>query len=264
MIDVHCHLIPGFDDGAVDLDESRMALAAIVEQGVRAIVATPHLAGSVTTRPARLEAYFERLEPAWRQLVALAGEAGGGLRVERGTEVMLDTPAPDVSDSRVRLAGTRFVLVEFPHMMVPPNSVTALFELRARGWIPVVAHPERYRDAAEEAGLVEQWRGVGALLQVNCGALVGAYGTRARSAAWALLRAGRVDCLASDYHARGTCSIAAAREALVEAGGEEQARLLMEVNPSLLLAGDDPEPVPPLHRTSPRSFWTRIFGPGRG
>jgi protein-tyrosine phosphatase len=66
------------------------------------------------------------------------------MAVHRGAEVALDTPDPDLSDDRVRLAGTRFVLVEFAYMTVPPNAGSVLRRIRDAGWVPVLAHPERY------------------------------------------------------------------------------------------------------------------------
>ena len=127
---------------------------------------------------------------------------------------MLDTPSPDLSDARLRLGGTRFTLVEFPFMVIPPNGPRALFELKMAGWAPVLAHPERYGNASAEFGDAEEWRRVGAHLQVNCGSLLGRYGAKAQQLAWGLLERGWVDYLSSDYHARGTCPVAECRRAL--------------------------------------------------
>ena len=182
------------------------------------------------------------------------------LRVERGLEVMLNTPEPDLSDPRLRMAGTSFTLVEFPYMTVPPNSAEAIFFLKMKGWRPVIAHPERYTGVDDDLQIVDEWRRVGGLLQVNCGSLLGRYGSEAKATAWRLLTRGWVDYLASDYHARGHLHMAEARRKLEEKGGGEQAKLLFEVNPARLLDDAQPEPVPPL-LGRPNSLWRR-FLPG--
>ncbi|HEX8694188.1 MAG TPA: CpsB/CapC family capsule biosynthesis tyrosine phosphatase [Longimicrobium sp.] len=259
MIDFHNHLVPGVDDGAADLAEARAGLAALVGQGVRTIVTTSHLPGSLTTRPARLAEVLAARDRAWETLRAAAAADFPGVRLERGHEVMLDVPVPDLSDPRVRLAGTAYALVEFPFFAVPPGSARVLAALAGRGWVPVVAHPERYSGLSAELDEAVEWKRAGAYLQINSGSVLGKYGPAPREAAWALLRAGLADFLSSDYHARGTPAVAACRAALEQAGGAEQARLLSEENPARLLAGRPPHPVPPL-RADPRPLWKRFFG----
>ncbi|MQA88688.1 MAG: hypothetical protein GEU90_00430 [Gemmatimonas sp.] len=255
MIDIHNHLIPGVDDGAAGLEEARAALETMHAQGVRGVITTPHGNGAHTTSSDELDAFLGRIDPAWEKLKGMAAVNFPELRVERGLELMLDIPTPDLSDPRTRLAGTAFVLIEFSHSGIPPNSVDAIFRLKMNGWIPVIAHPERYAEV-DELRLVEGWRRAGAFLQLNCGSIVGRYGPQACARAWRLLGEGCADFLSSDYHARGRCSITEARVKLEESGGEEQAHLLMEANPGRLLEGELPVPVTPLKRTE-RSPWYR-------
>ncbi|MDB4948738.1 MAG: hypothetical protein JWM27_1387 [Gemmatimonadetes bacterium] len=257
MIDFHSHLVPGVDDGAADLDQSREALAAMRAQGVTALVTTPHVRGSQTERPDELGAFLAQVDAGFEALRGMAADEFPGLRVERGHEVMLDTPRPDLSDPRLRLAGTSFVLVEFPFMAVPPHASQVIFDLKMQGWQPVIAHPERYSNVDPTLAEAAEWRRVGAYLQVNGGSLLGRYGKGAGEVAWDLLRSGMVDYLSSDYHARGSLWIAEAVAALVAEGGAEQARLLTEVNPARMLDGQPPEPVPALQR--PPSFWRRLL-----
>lgn len=255
-VDLHNHLMPGVDDGASNIDESRAALAAMREAGVVSLVATPHLRGSLTHQPAALAARLTELDAAWERLRALASAEFAELSIERGTEVMLDTPAPDLSDPRLRLAGGDFVLIEFPFMVVPPHSAHAIAELRMQGWKPVIAHPERYAGVDPRLEIIGEWRRCGGLLQVNAGSILGRYGAEARERALALLERGWVDLLASDYHSRGRLMIQAATEYLQELGAEDQARLLLMVNPKRILAGEDPLPVVPL--SIQRSLWSRF------
>jgi protein-tyrosine phosphatase len=255
MIDLHNHLVPGVDDGARDLDDARSALERMQAQGVRVIATTPHLRASLLGRP-EVDAYLQRVAEARAELQVLAATDFPELRVEGGFEVMLDTPVPDLTDARLRLGGGRYVLVEFAFMAVPPRSVEALYHLAWSGAAPLIAHPERYRGMERSIAVAEGWRSVGALLQVNCGSLLGRYGAGPRAAAWRLLQCGWVDVLASDYHARGTiCAIAEARALLERRGAAEQARLLLDVNPGRILDGEAPLAVPPV----PPPLWRRIL-----
>ncbi|WP_420126720.1 tyrosine-protein phosphatase [Longimicrobium sp.] len=255
MIDFHNHLIPGVDDGAADAEQAAAGLATFREQGVDTVVATPHVNGSLTGNPAALADRLAEIDAGWAALEAVAKDSG--VAVHRGAEIMLDVPALDLSDPRLRLAGTRSVLVEFPFMSVPPNAMQALFELQMAGWTPVLAHPERYANAARDLTDAVEWRRMGAALQVNAGSLLGRYGKPASVLAWGLVEHGLASYLSSDYHARGRCPVAECRAELERRGGEHQARLLMEENPRRMLEGVPPLPVPPLR--APRPFWKRIL-----
>lgn len=256
MIDVHSHLMPGVDDGARSVEEALEAVGRFQEAGFTRLATTPHVDGSLTDRPGALEARLAELDAAWERLGAALD--GAAPELLRGTEVKLDTPRPDLGDERLRLGGTRFVLVEFPFLSVPPRSTAALEAIRERGWIPVVAHPERYDGGRPPDGLPAAWRRAGGYLQVNSGSLLGRYGTAAARLAWQLLEEGSVDLLASDYHSRGSLRTADCVSELAKAGADEQADLLLRVNPGRILDDLPPLPVPPLVARS--GFWRRLTG----
>ncbi|HEX6938344.1 MAG TPA: CpsB/CapC family capsule biosynthesis tyrosine phosphatase [Longimicrobiales bacterium] len=256
LTDFHNHLIPGVDDGAQTVDESRAGVQAMFESGVRALVATPHVQGSLTRQPEALERRLAELDAGWARLTAEVAPAFPELRIHRGAEVMLDTPEPDFSDPRIRLDGGPFVLVEFPFMTVPPQAGRAIGAIKLAGWSPIVAHPERYNGLDPEARMAGEWRRLGAHLQVNAGSLLGRYGEQARRVALTLLERGWADYIGSDYHARGRAHLRACRARLEELGGAEQAALLMEVNPARVLEGEAPLPVSPLRVK--RGWWARL------
>jgi protein-tyrosine phosphatase len=260
VICFHNHLLPGVDDGAADLEQALLGLETMAAQGVRAVVVSPHLNGSATLEPDRYAGLWAAHDAAWEALRATAAVRVPALRLERGAEVMLDVPAPLLDDPRLRLAATPFVLVEFPFLLVPPGGDQALAALRAAGWLPVLAHPERYPAAGDPTARSAACRQAGAWLQVNAGSLLGRYGEGPRRAAWALLEAGLADYLCSDFHARGSCHLAAARQALLRRGGEGQAQRLLDDNPARLLRGEPPLPVPPL--PPQRTLWRRLLRRG--
>ena len=263
--DFHSHLIPGVDDGAQDAEFSAGALGAFRREGVRQLITTPHFDGALTHQPDRLVERLAELDAGWEVLhgiiAADAERNGSAMRVERGAEVMLNVPDPDLTDARIRLAGTHFVLVEFPGLQLPPvNAAVAVGLIRKAGWIPVVAHPERYRNLDSLAPLAE-FLSAGALLQVNAGSLFADYGSTAQLKAREILAHGYASYVASDYHARGEPGMARCARALAEAGFAEQAELLFGVNPGRLLNDEAPFPVPPVVTRAPSSgsWWKRML-----
>jgi len=250
LVDIHNHLVPGVDDGARDVDDALEALAAMHEQGVRRVVTTPHLDAGLLARPDAADRKLAEMDVAWGTLLAAASLRFPDVDLRRGHEIMLDVPSITVTDPRLRLGGGSAVLVEFPRMFVPSGSTEVLYNLRVAGWLPLVAHPERYVNVdAGNLDLVEDWRRVGASMAVNAGSLLGGFGATAQRSARELLARGWVDLLGSDYHARGGRRPLVLRDTwslLVESGGEAQARLLLSHNPGRLMDGEQPDEVEPL------------------
>jgi protein-tyrosine phosphatase len=257
LTDLHSHLVPGVDDGSRTLEESLEAVGRFRDEGVGRIVTTPHLDGSLTHDPEGFEATMDTMDRSWASLLEGAGEEFPGMELRRGFEIMLDIPDPDLTDERLRLGGTRFVLVEWAWSGVPPGTLRVLARLTEGGLTPVLAHPERYR-GLEDLGLAGAWRRAGALLQVNTGSLVGRYGDHPRNRALKLLERGWVDLLSSDFHGRPGLSpdLEEARQVLAELGGEEQFEILAGVNTLRVLRDQDPDPVPPL--AVERGVWEKV------
>jgi protein-tyrosine phosphatase len=243
MIDIHSHLLPGVDDGSPSVEVSVPVLRQFVASGVRTLVCTPHLQAS-RAAAAPYDRHVEILE-------GLRRRAPAELRLELGWEIMLDVPGADLRSPRLALAGSTAVLVEFSHGGVPPTAAEELFRHRMSGIVPVLAHVERYWGTTPER--VEEWRGVGVVIQVDSAALFG-HG-RTQRLAVDLIQRGLVDVIASDNHG-DTRSIAAARDWLLDMGGQEQAKLLTETNASRILANEPPLPVTPLE--PPRGVLTRL------
>lgn len=248
MIDLHSHLLPAVDDGSRSVAQSVAVLRRYAQEGVTAVCLTPHLlASEAATPPPAHDAAFEAL-----RLAAPAAPA-----LHRGAEVMLDRPLPAVVAERraVTIAGSRHILVEFPRLVAYQTVANALHLVTQIGLVPLLAHPERY--ACCSPGAVEAWRRVGALMQVDATTLAsgGSRGDRARQ----LVARGLADILAADNHGdrRG---LLAARELLLEHGGEAQADLLLVANPAAILTDGIVEEVPPLElRASLGERLKRIF-----
>lgn len=234
MIDLHCHLLPGVDDGSRTVLQSVAVLQELEQQGVTDICLTPHLLASRADRgvPEQHDRAFE----------ALAPHAPKGVKLLRGAEVMLDKPLPAiVADTcELTLNRTRYILVEFPRLVANQTVIQAVELVTQIGLVPLIAHPERYACCTPSA--VHRWKAGGAVTQVDATTLFmpRTRGDRAR----ALVAHGLADILAADNHGDER-SVAIAFEALREQKGIMQGELLIRRNPRAILDNEALEPVPP-------------------
>jgi protein-tyrosine phosphatase len=249
LVDLHSHLVPNVDDGARTRDDVLEGVQRMVDRGARKIITTPHLDGSLTLAPEALARRLDQIDAAWEVIRESVARAHPGLAFLRAQEVLLDTPAPDLSDARLHFPDTSVVLMEWPRLQIPPRTPRVLAGLRKEGIQPLIAHPERYHGFDADLALARAWREEGAFLQMNYGSLVGRYGPMARRQAFGLLARGAVDCLSSDFHGRPHLRLYIREtEALFsDAGALEAWRLLTRTNPDRLSRGEPPLPVPAVH-----------------
>lgn len=247
MIDLHCHLLPGVDDGSRTVEQSVRILHRFADQGLTDICLTPHLRASQASEgpPASHE----------RAFTALTLVAPPSPRLHRGAEVMLDRPLTTKADRlrRVTLGGTRYILVEFPRMVALDTVTNALTRVGDLGLVPVLAHPERYSCCSLDA--VTRWRAVGACMQIDGPTLATRHsrGQRARD----LVAHGLADIIAGDNHGDER-SIAQGYDFLVAQEAAGHAELLTRTNPGAILANEALAPVPPVPI---RSTWMqRLLG----
>ncbi len=232
MIDIHTHLLPGVDDGSPSIEVSAGVLRRFADDGVEAVVCTPHLRAS---RAAAVS--HEQYATIFRELQAAAPPRPALLR---GWEIMLDVPGIDLAQPSLALGQSSAVLVEFPRAGVPLGGAEELLRLRASGIVPVLAHPERYPGCTTAA--VTKWRRGGTVIQIDAAALLA--GGRMGEMALTLIESGLADCLSSDNHGDAR-SLGAVAQWMSEQGAGEHAALLTEVNPRRLLDNLAVLPVPP-------------------
>ncbi len=233
MIDLHCHILPGVDDGAVSLADAVAMCRLARADGCTAMVATPH-----RRHPSFPNATQPALEAALADLVAALGGEPPELRL--GGEIRVDSELlADLEDARgesLALAGSRYLLLELPRVEVGPPPEELVHELQLAGWRPVLAHPELFGwlDVPRLAALVE----AGAALQVTAAAVTSDFGRFPHQRVWELLDEGLVHFVASDSHSPTwrPPGLSTARALLERRLGAATARHLVEENPARVLA----------------------------
>lgn len=232
-VDIHCHVLPGVDDGPATIDVALALCRALCEDGITAVMATPHQLGRYDRRNAG---------PAVREAVsALRGrlEAEGvPLDVYAGADVRVDERILTLvgSGDVLTLADSGFMLLELPHdTYIDPLPLVRL--LGSRGVRSVITHPERQEYVRTHAEVIGPWLQAGALLQVTAGSLAGAFGGRAKQSAWDWVNQGRIAFVATDAHdtTRRPPCMTRAIELLEERAGAEVARRLCIDNPLRVL-----------------------------
>lgn len=197
MIDIHCHILHNIDDGAANLEEALTMAKIAVDSGVTDMIATPHFRGEL--------AYLElrhQIAQRYRELSLALERWGIPLNLHMGAEVLCLQETPELARRHVlpTLAGTNYVLTEFffdGDFLYMDNILSGIAE---NGYVPVVAHPERYGAIQYDPMLTDRWVEAGYVLQINKGSVLGSLGHRAEEAAHALLELGNAHLFASDGH----------------------------------------------------------------
>lgn len=239
MIDLHCHILPGMDDGAQSLEESLQMAAMAAGHGVRKIVATPHcITGSaweVTRNVAML-----------RQLLE---EVGIPLQIYPGMEIFgtYDTARLLQQKKLLTLNDSRYPLIEFDFGTDGEEETEILQQVITAGYTPVVAHPERYSCIRALPQIANRWKKMGCLFQVNRGSLLGRYGFSAQEMARELVHRGFAAVVATDAHSAQvrTPRIRDVYALLAEEISPVAAQVLLEINPQRILMDKTLPPVEP-------------------
>jgi protein-tyrosine phosphatase len=241
MIDIHCHLLPGIDDGAQTLASSLDMARIAVADGITTIFCTPHIYPGL----------YENTGPDIRRRVAALQQnlrdAGITLALNHGADTHL---VPEVREGlrcgRIpTLGGSRYLLLEPSHHVRPPRFKETVFELIAAGIVPVITHPERLTWVEQHYDDFTELARSGAWMQVTGGALVGRFGNRVKKIAERFVGDGWTHVLASDGHTTGQRAplLAAARARAGELlGSVEGSRLVLE-RPQAILDNLLPETV---------------------
>jgi protein-tyrosine phosphatase len=247
VIDLHCHPLPAIDDGPASMEGSLAMLRRAASAGTRTMVATPHVSARYPGTCA------EGVRAGVVALQAQADAAQIDVRLLAGAELELmhreTMPADELPG--LRLGESPFTLVELPFTSTA-RFAEILFGTYADVRPVLLAHPERCRAFHEDPDLLARLVGQGVLVQVTAASVAGGYGGIVQRCAWSMLERGLVHVIASDGH-DATRRPPLLREPLEQAGLGWLVERLCEDAPAAILAGQRPDPAPPVARSAPTS-----------
>ena len=253
VIDLHCHVLPGIDDGPETIEESVALARAAAAAGIDTLVATPHVA-------ARYPNDADTIARLVAEVAARLEQEAIPVRVLAGAEIAI-THLPELDPeelSRLGLGGGRWLLVEPPFSPVAPGLPNSLQELQRHGHRLVLAHPERSGALQRDHELLHALADSGVLMSITAGSLVGRFGGEVRRQALALAREGLIHNVTSDAHDTRN-RVPELTEAIAQAGLQPLAEWLTTLVPAAILADEPipPAPANPPRRSRPKRLWRR-------
>ncbi len=244
MIDLHCHMLPGIDDGAPDEATSLEMARIAVADGIRVTACTPHIYPGLYENDAA--GIKQRVMALQRRLL----DEKIDLRLTLGADAHL---TPELlgrlrAGTAPSLAGGRYFLLEPPHTAAPPRFSEAMFDFIAAGYVPVLTHPERLTWIKQHYGAFVALVKSGVWMQVTAGSLTGRFGKAARYFGEKMLDEGLVHILATDAHSlrHRAPLLAEGREAAAKRVGVEEAHRLVVERPQAILDNRRPAEVAPV------------------
>ncbi len=194
MIDIHCHILPGMDDGPAELDTTMQMLRIAEDDGISHIIATPHYrCQDVPT----MEDIDDRVAVVRYRME----KSNMRIRLLRGADIRLTYELLDCMSRRAlpTINGSRYFLLELPDLP-PPHVDEFIFEAKLKGYAPIITHPERNYTLLASPRQSEQLRNAGALLQITAMSITGEFGRKIKKYALQLIKMGCVDFVATDAH----------------------------------------------------------------
>ena len=238
MLDFHCHILPGLDDGASDISEALDMARIAVSDGISVTACTPHIT------PGLYDNAGPSIREAMSQFAKSLKKEGISLRLVAGADAYL---APDLlaglQTGRVpTLAGSRYFLLELPHHVLPPRFEETICRLMAAGYTPILTHPERLSWIESRFDVIGRLSAAGVWMQLTAGSLTGRFGKRACYWSQRMLSEGMVQLLATDAHNTGDRPprLAEARDIAATRCGNDEAERLVWSRPLAILDNQPP------------------------
>jgi len=254
MVDLHCHILPGLDDGAKTIEDSLAMAEDAIQDGITHVVATPHACTEYKFDFAKVRAAREELQQRLEGRLTLATGCDFHLDHENLTLLKKET-APYCINQK------DYLLVEFNEFSIPPAMDQTLHELQLMGLRPVITHPERNGILRAQPERLLAWVRLGCTVQITAGSLSGVFGPGAQEDAWTWIRQGLVHFVSSDGHntARRPVKLRFAFESIAEEFGRTVAQALVVDNPMAAFSGEPLPYVPEVATDTKRRKKKRFF-----
>lgn len=193
MIDFHSHILPGIDDGSKNLEQSIAMVNEAKKVGFTKIISTSHY----------MENYYECNEKNRKELLEQVQKNVNGIELCLGNEIYITNNMIELlqNGQASSINRTKYVLFEFPLITTRPmNDKEVIYRLVENGYIPIIAHPERYPFIQENPDYLFELEEMGALFQANYGSIIGMYGLKAKKTLKILLKNNLISFFGSDVH----------------------------------------------------------------
>lgn len=232
MIDVHCHILPGIDDGPDTMEESLRMAEAAISDGITHVVATPHASSDFGFDYSRVRQLRDQLQ----------AEVGDRLKLATGCDFHVSPENLNALHSdraRFCINQRNCLLVEFNEYSIPNSMDQTLHEMQLQGICPIITHPERNRILCSHPERLANWARLGCGVQITGGSLTGMFGGTARERAMSWIGRGMVHIVASDAHntTRRPLQLRPAYNAVAENFGRQVAEALFVENPLAAFEG---------------------------
>lgn len=238
MFDTHCHILPMVDDGSSSLQESLNMIKIAYDDGVRAMLATPHKNHPIDFRPQKTaEESFELLRSAVMDIYP-------DLELYLGAEFYITDDYLSVlekNENELVTGNSRYILIEFDRSVSCEYMSDAVHELKVRGFRPIIAHAEMYSALTDSPENVYRLKDQGALIQLTVSSIEGKRGSRITSFCEDLIKNSAVDFAASDAHGeqRRKPLLSSAYKKVTELAGKDAADRMFVINPQLMISGQE-------------------------
>ena len=199
FIDMHCHILPALDDGAGNMEKTREMLQIAYEEGIREIIATPHFFAS------KKSASVEQIEDMIYEVERQMQQWGFEIKLYPGNEIYYRSEVPDLLEEGkiATLAGSRYVLVEFDPVTEYSYLRDGILKLDSYGYIPILAHTERYECLWKKKEKLQRVKDHGGLIQVNASSFQGGMFDEMAKRARYLMKNDLLDFIGTDAHSTG-------------------------------------------------------------
>lgn len=238
-VDIHSHILYNIDDGSKSLEESINILKEYMDMGFSDIVVTPHYIENTnyTANNIKKENIFKTIK---QELT----KRNININIYLGNEVFITNNIEELIKNKEisTINNTRYLLIEFPMDNKPKDINNIIYELKIRGIVPIIAHPERYEYVEKNPNIVKEWIEEGAILQSNYGSIIGIYGRGPKKAIKKLLKKDVISVFATDIHYPKNkiyTNIDIIRKKIIKVIGEENYIKLTKINPIKIIKNEE-------------------------